>query len=641
MQRKALLYSFGLAIGLAGGLLAAWVCHPSTQAGLLAQGLWRAELATYDYRLSHAPSAGRSRDIVLVTIDDESLTQPELNVWPWPRRFHALVIKQLRRAGAKLIGIDIVLAGASGGGQVTTSGPLAITPLSKDDQYLAGAIKGAGNVILAMEVGRSAVAGEEGKAELVVGNFPAEDFEDAALDVACANMPRDLDGVVRRTWTTQEFQDESYATLPVALAAHYLGVAPQALAAQALAYGYADYPALGGNSLLIDYGAPIGAGFVRIPYYRVLSGDFDVKLVRGKIVFIGATASSLQDLHYTPMSLRGEGGIGEQAAMMPGVEINAHVAEALVHGRYLVPLAPALASALAVAMALVMAVLLVWLKPLKAFALGWAPLVALAVVGTFEVFWLQRVWMPLIPLVLGVTLSYGLGTVYLELTAERAQRRLRQAWAQRVSPEVLTVILNNPGLTKVKGRRLTGTVFFSDLQDFTKFCHASPPERVVEQINRYFTAATEVIRQHGGTLHKFIGDGAMAVFGDPVEQPDHARRAVEAARELRARLRAWQETAGPDDWRMYVRIGLHTGELVAGDVGSERLLEYTVMGDTVSTASRLEGMNKQFGTQILMSADTAQAAGMGMDLVSLGDCEIRGRETPLEVYTVREDAPDA
>ncbi len=641
MRRKTLLPFLGLAIGLACGLLAAWLCHPSTRAGFLAQGLWRAELATYDYRLSYAPGAGRSRDIVIVTIDDESLTQAELNVWPWPRRFHARVIKQLKQAGAKLIGIDIVLAGVGGGGQVAEAGELAIVPLSKDDQYLAGAIKGAGNVVLAMEIGRSAVAGEAGKAQLVAGNFPAEEFEDAALDVACVNTPRDLDGVVRRAWTTQEFQDERYATLPVALAAHYLGKQPAALATEALAEGRASHPALGGDSVLINYGAPIGAGFVQIPYYRVLHGDFDPAQVRGKIVFIGSTATSLQDQHYTPMSLRGEGGSGERAAMMPGVEIGAHVAQMLVRGRYVLPLGPAWGSVLTVLMALLMAALLMWLKPLKGLGFGWVPLVALAVVGTFEVFWWLRVWVPLVPLLLGVTLSYGLGTVYLELTAEREQRRLRQAWAKRVSPEVLAVVLNNPGLTKVKGRRVTGTVFFSDLQDFTKFCHSCPPELVVEQVNRYLTAATDIIRQHGGTLHKFIGDGVMAVFGDPVEQPDHARRAVQAARALRDWMAGLQERAGPGDWAMHVRMGLHTGELVAGDVGSESLLEYTVMGDTVSTASRLEGINKQFGTQILMSAETAQAAGEDMDLVSLGMCEIRGRETPVEVYTVKEGAPHA
>lgn len=641
MHRKALLHLFGLAIGLAAGLLAAWLCHPSTRAGFLAQGLWRAELATYDYRLSYAPSAGRSQEIVLVTIDDESLNQGgEMSVWPWPRRYHARVIKQLKQAGARVIGMDMVLAGSSSGGQVTLTGPLQLAPLSKDDQYLAGAIKGAGNVVLAFEVGHSGVAGEEDSAEMSVGNFPADAFEEAALGIACANLPRDFDGVVRRAWASVDFQDQPYPTLPVALAARYEGKDPLALAREALERGRRTHPALGGNSFVIAYGAPIGAGFLRIPYYRVLSGDFDKAQVRDKLVLIGSTASILQDQHYTPMSLRGRGGTEEQAAMMPGVEIAAHAAETLLRQRYLIPLGANLASLLTVLASLLMAGLLMWLRPLKALLLGWAPLLVLSVIGTFELFWVRSLWVPLVTLLLGVTLSYGLGTVYLELTAEREQRRLRQAWSKRVSPEVLSVILTNPGLTKVRGRRLTGTVFFSDLQDFTKFCHDSPPELVVEEINRYFTAATQIVRSHGGTLHKFIGDGVMAVFGDPVQQSDHARRAVQAARELRALLEQWRQSATSAQWPMYVRIGLHTGELIAGDVGSEDLLEYTVMGDTVSTASRLEGLNKQFGTQILMSADTAHGAGDDLELVSLGVCQIRGHETSLEVFTLREGASD-
>ncbi|NLO72679.1 MAG: adenylate/guanylate cyclase domain-containing protein, partial [candidate division WS1 bacterium] len=223
-----------------------------------------------------------------------------------------------------------------------------------------------------------------------------------------------------------------------------------------------------------------------------------------------------------------------------------------------------------------------------------------------------------------------------ELTAQRAQRQLRQAWSRRVSPEVLAVILDSPGLTRVGGRRLVGTVLFSDLQDFTKFCHSTAPEKVVERINKYFSVASEVMRKHGGTILKFIGDGVMAVFGDPVPQPDHARRALEAAVEFVQRMQVLAEQAGDAEWVMHVRVGLHTGELVAGDVGSEQLLEYTVMGDTVSTASRLEGINKQFGTQIVLSGDTAAQVGDGYELVPLGETDIRGRDEAMLLYTVRE-----
>jgi adenylate cyclase len=271
--------------------------------------------------------------------------------------------------------------------------------------------------------------------------------------------------------------------------------------------------------------------------------------------------------------------------------------------------------------------------------LVWLPVCVLATVVTFKILWMRTVWVPLVPLLLGTTLSYGIGTIYLELTVERAQARLRRAWSKRVSPEVLQVILGNPGLTQIKGRRVAGTVFFSDLQDFTAFCHSCPPETVVARINQYLELATQVIRENGGTLHKFIGDGVMAVFGDPVPQVDHARRALAAALELQRRMAELRMGKAEGDWPMFMRIGLCTGDLVAGDIGSEDLLEYTVMGDTVSLASRLEAMNKEYGTSIMLSGSTASQVGEGFDLVSLGKAEARGRAEAIDVYTVREGQP--
>jgi adenylate cyclase len=280
------------------------------------------------------------------------------------------------------------------------------------------------------------------------------------------------------------------------------------------------------------------------------------------------------------------------------------------------------------------------LRPLKALFLVWLPACLAATVVTFEVMWMRTVWVPLVPLLLGATLSYGFGTVYLELAVEREQARLRRAWSRRVSPEVLQVILGNPRLTQVKGRRVTGTVFFSDLQDFTTFCHSCPPETVIAQINEYLGLATQVIRGHGGTLHKFIGDGVMAVFGDPVPHEDHAKRAVAAAVELQQKMADLRAQQPEGAWPMFMRIGLHTGELVAGDIGSEDLLEYTVMGDTVSTASRLEGLNKEFGTWIMLSGATAAQLGGSFELLALGQVQARGRAELIEAYTVREGQSD-
>ncbi len=202
-------------------------------------------------------------------------------------------------------------------------------------------------------------------------------------------------------------------------------------------------------------------------------------------------------------------------------------------------------------------------------------------------------------------------------------------------------VCDNPDLTHVEGTRVTGTVFFSDLRGFTTFCSTCEPEEVVAQIDRYLTVCTRLIRDHGGMVHKCIGDGVMAVFGDPVPHENHADRALRASLEIRRRMSEMREQRDDADWPMFVRIGLHSGELVAGDIGSERMLEYTVMGETVSVAARLEGLNKELGTEILLSSATAEMLTNQFELEPLGDVDVRGRPEPLEALNARGGAGDA
>ncbi len=636
MRGRAVLVAVGVAIGLGAGLLSAWLCNPATNAGLLGQSLYRAELSLYDYRLAWSPSPGRSDEIVIVEMDEESFSQPELNIWPWPRRFHAQVLRNLAAAGASVIGVDMILAGTSSNVQCPPGqDPFFWTPpLSPDDEALVSALKDAGNIVLAMEVVQEEVGGDEASGELIAANFPLPEFEEAALALSSVNLPKDLDGVARRYLTSVTHQDVVWPSTAIRLVSVHQDLDPEALEREVLAAARSDHPALPSDDFLINYRASVGRGFGRIPYYRALSGDFDHARVAGKIVLLGATARSLQDLHDTPVSLRGIPGSSQNFAPMPGVEIIASATDTVLRRAWILPVEVWLTTLLTVLASVPMGALVIWLRPLKGLLLGWLPLIVLAVVATFEAMWLRSLWLPLMPLLLGVTLTYVLDTVYLELTAERAERRVRRAWAMRVSPEVLRVILANRELTKVAGRTVTGTVFFSDLQGFTTFCSNSSPEEVVRQINRYLTIATEVILAHGGTVHKFIGDGVMAVFGDPVPQEDHAVRAVAASLEIQERMEKLRAGMTECDWPMIVRIGLHTGELVAGDIGSESMLEYTVMGETVSVASRLEGANKELGTSILMSDATANLLGGIYSPRSLGKIEVRGLSEPLEVFTV-------
>jgi adenylate cyclase len=232
--------------------------------------------------------------------------------------------------------------------------------------------------------------------------------------------------------------------------------------------------------------------------------------------------------------------------------------------------------------------------------------------------------------------SYAAVAVYMYLVEARARQAIRAAWQRRVAPEVLDVILRDPELAYVSGRRTVATTLFSDIRGFTTMCDALEPEGVVEMLNEYLTEMTKVIRKHRGTIHKFIGDGIMAVFGDPLPSDDHADEAVLAALEMHKRLQEMRATTqNPCIREMRIGVGIHTGELVAGDIGSEQFMEYTTIGRSVSVAARLESMNKDFGTGIIISAETRAKLGHEYEMTPLGPREIRGVADEIELYEIK------
>lgn len=637
MQPRSREYLAAGVTGLAAAAVAVALTWPGSQLGLLSQLFWRLELASYDFRLANSVPNTPSEQIVIVTIDELSIAQ--LGVWPWPRTYHAQVIETLADAGAKVIGLDVSFTTASGSEdseQAAEQHPLDWEPPpSEDDLALERALKAAGNVVLPVVLARSRAEYEDREVALTQAEFPYWRFEDAAYAIAIASMPKDLDGPVRRSFLEQTYQEERFHTMPVLLAAAHQGVEPEALAERIAAAANLSHPALRGDSFLIAYRANPGMGFNQVPFYKVLWGQFKPGDLHGKTVLIGATAPTLQDLYDTPMTLGLRAGEEHRAGRQtPGVEVIASALDTILGNRYLRPVDLIPTFLLTCLLALTVSLGTVRLRPSWGLLAVWVPVQIATVLLAFVFFESHRLWLMLVPLVLGTTLSYAGATVYLEMTTEAQRRRLQQSWARRVSPEVLEVILSTPGLVQVAGRRVVATVLFSDLRGFTTFCHESAPEQVVATLNECLALTTRIIRRHGGTVHKFIGDGVMAVFGDPVPQPDHARRAVLAARDMQQSITQLRLSMEGADWVPYMRIGIHTGELVAGDIGSEDLSEYTVIGDTVSTASRLEALNKEYGTEIMISKPTQMEAGPGFRLRALGLVEIRGRAEPLEVFAV-------
>jgi adenylate cyclase len=282
------------------------------------------------------------------------------------------------------------------------------------------------------------------------------------------------------------------------------------------------------------------------------------------------------------------------------------------------------------------------MRPLMAFivSLGAALIFVAAAQLAFNSGLIVAVVIPLLALVVG-----AVGTLAVHyLLAAFERQRVRFTFSRFVPEEVVDQVLSEgEGELQLGGVRRESTVLFSDLRGFTSYSEAREPGEVVEVLNVYLGEMTDAIMDHGGTLVSYIGDGIMAVFGAPLEQPDHADRAIAAAQEmLDVRLPAfcrWMQTSGHGEG-FQMGIGLNSGEVMSGQVGSERRREYTTIGDTTNTASRLEGMTKGTEHSIFIADSTRQARMKPEpELVSVGELEVRGREMPLRVWSLRNGKP--
>jgi adenylate cyclase len=365
-------------------------------------------------------------------------------------------------------------------------------------------------------------------------------------------------------------------------------------------------------------------------FSKVLRGEVDPKDLAGKVVVVGASAPSLHDVWSTSAPK------GDEGNLMAGAEVQANAIATVLES---LPLrsSPAWLDVLAILLlAAIATVAGVRLKPLAAFgvAIAAGALYLLAAQLAFDADLVISVVYPLVALV-----AAAVGILALQYLREAFERqRVRFTFSRFVPEEVVDEVLEKGDeQLHLGGVRRECTVLFCDLRGFTSFAEDREPTDVVETLNRYLSEMTDAIMDHGGTLVSYMGDGIMAVFGAPIEQDDHADRAIAASREmLDVRLPAfceWMRENGRGDG-FAMGIGLNTGEVMSGQVGSERRMEYTTIGDTTNTASRLEGMTKGSGYPIFI-ADSTQAARRESEpeLVPVGEFEVRGREHPLQVWS--------
>jgi adenylate cyclase len=356
-----------------------------------------------------------------------------------------------------------------------------------------------------------------------------------------------------------------------------------------------------------------------------------VKALKGKVAIIAANNAGTSDRHFTPYSR------GVQADQMAGGEIHANIIETILSGRYPQSLTPAMEVAYVGIILGIAAWFFLKLSVGGGAALGAALAIAAALPGYFA---FQYDWiLPVAELQTGLAAAF-LMTIGLRLTGEERERsRMRQVFGRYVSDEVVKVLLADDRKPDLAGEVKTVTVLFSDIRGFTTFSEKLTAHEVVEMLNAYFTRACEPILAQGGTVDKYIGDAVMAVFGSPVSQPDHARRAVRAALGMAKEaegFKDWMRKRFPDKGlaEFGIGVGLHTGEAVIGDIGTPKRKEFTAIGDTVNAASRLEGVTKELKCVVAASEETVKAAGPGVRTGKVETMTVKGKSEPLRVHEV-------
>jgi len=632
----------------------------------------RLENYAYDRRLQLTTPdrlyANRDRPIVIVDIDEKSLQ--EQGHWPWPRNKLAHLVDLLfDRYKIDALGFDIVFAEPDESSGIKILEQLAQGPLRENaaynnalakvrpgldyDQVLADSLKDR-----RVALGFSFHHEEEQVAK--VGSLPPPPplqtkgaFEPRHIGAPVAtgftaNLPQlqtnsmaagffdlsslqDPDGLIRRVPLLQLYDGELYETLGLALARlalreptikpDYQGDEKSALTMEYIKLGKHIIPVDGDVGALVPYRGRQGR-FAYVSASDVLQGKASPEILRGAIVLVGTTAAGLNDLRNTPTQEN-----------YPGVEVHANLVAGIVDGGIKAPLPTAyifeFCSLLVVGLLLTFA--------LPALTPVWATLLSLVVVACvlgFNLSW----WLfadqalPVASVLWLAAILYTFHMPYGYLIESRGKRLLSGLFGQYVPPELVDEMAKDPGAYSLAGESRELTVLFSDVRGFTTISEGLDPTQLTELMNEFLTPMTQVIHQHRGTIDKYMGDAIMAFWGAPLHDAQHARHALLAALDMVARLESLQDRFKSKGWPpIRIGVGLNSGEMTVGNMGSKFRLAYTVMGDAVNLGSRLEGLTKEYGVQIIVSEFT-RAAVPDFAFRELDCVRVKGKARPVGIY---------
>ncbi|MEA2701418.1 MAG: adenylate cyclase [Candidatus Parcubacteria bacterium] len=521
--------------------------------------------------------------IVIIAIDDESLN--EIGQWPWPRELFGRALKNIPNAA--VIGMDISFSEPSRAGL-------------DDDRTFADALREVGSttrIVLPLQL---AAHGKLSAEPLPL--FAAYTHE------GFVNLPVDQDAVARRTTLSRD----GYPSFP------------SLLSADAFPESVGFTPA----EFRIRYHGPQGT-FLTIPFVDLLEGRVPASALKGSIVLIGATASDLHDTVQTPFGL------------MSGVEAHANAIETIAVGSFPRPMLPWMSAAFIALANLLVLFLVMRLKRFSFLIPALAGLVLALNLAGFLLF-SYNILYPILYLNLSLLIVTVLAIAFQYLTESREKRFIRNIFQYYLTPEVVDELIEHPEKLTLGGERKEMTILFSDIRDFTAISERLSPHDLTRIMNEYLTAMTDVIMENKGVVDKYIGDAIMAFWGAPLENPEQARDACRAAAHMSERLAelnaGWKREGSPE---LAIRVGIAMGPVIVGNMGSLKRFNYTVMGDEVNFASRLEGLNKAYGTECIVSESTkSSAASSGLLFRELDLVRVKGKREPRKIFELVTETRD-
>jgi adenylate cyclase len=556
-------------------------------------------------------------NIAIIAIDDFSFNWTG-NQWPWPRSYFAEIVDQVNAGGGKVVGVDIFL--------------FEPDKEPKNDQAFAAALGRIPSAVTVVQIFENPVD----TFTVATLSQPLSPYQQVLDGSGITAFTRDEDAIVRSVQAYDTYNDKTYYHWAFEVARLYLGVeAPTNPTNTSIQFNGQSVPLRSGQ-ILINFAGPAKT----YPTYSASNVHDGITLeenpdaFRGKIVLIGATTVTMQDIYPTPFS-----------AQIPtaGVEIVASAIDTLIDGKYLQEVPPWIAL-IATLLAAVLASLISRSKQpsltITLLTISMLGYLAVVLVSFLQFRYILPTMVPQTMLFLGVVLP----TLEQAVSQELEKRRVRNLFSRFISPEMVDQMMTTQDLNSLN-KRSDVSILFSDIRGFTTLSEKLSPEEVVALLNPYLEAMSKVIYKHGGTVDKYEGDAIIAFFGEPVPFKDHAVRALRASLDMRVALdeltKQWEKEGRPNQIEM--GIGINSGEVFVGLLGSAQRINYTVIGDNANLASRLQDLTKTYAWPILISESTYQQVKEEFDTEFADAVTVKGKTKPVNVYKVigRKDAPQS